>query len=327
MKNSTVFTIIGIAALAAVGLVWREFSKPLPDYSKLTPLNIGYWAAPDILQLLDNDSGAQIRYGRELIAHTALYYGPKGSISQTTNGMNCQNCHLDAGTKIWGNNFSAVYSCYPKFRERRGAIEGTVQRIEDCFMRSLAGQPIDSNGKEMKAIVAYMKWLGAKVDKGVKPEGAGIRVLKYINRAADTGKGRVMYTNTCQSCHQPDGQGLLALNGLEYTYPPLWGEHSYNTGAGMYRLERLAGFAKDNMPFGVSHANTQLTDEEAWDVAAFINSQPRRTYNIAADYPDKSSKPVDYPYGPYADSFTEQQHKYGPFGPIKKWKEKNKKKS
>jgi thiosulfate dehydrogenase len=28
-------------------------------------------------------------------------------------------------------------------------------------------------------------------------------------------------------------------------------------------------------------------------------------------------KPVDAPYGPFADKFPETQHKYGPFAPIR----------
>jgi thiosulfate dehydrogenase len=66
----------------------------------------------------------------------------------------------------------------------------------------------------------------------------------------------------------------------------------------------------------VNHENTQLTDEEAWDVAAFVNSQPRPHMPVPQDWPDKSKKPIDHPFGPYADQFTEEQHKYGPFKPI-----------
>ena len=104
----------------------------------------------------------------------------------------------------------------------------------------------------------------------------------------------------------------------EYTYPPLWGEASYTTGAGLYRISRLAGYVKHNMPFTLLKDEAALTDEEAWDVAAFINSQPRPQKNYSKDWPDISSKPFDHPFGPYADNFTETQHKYGPFGPMKK---------
>jgi thiosulfate dehydrogenase len=65
-----------------------------------------------------------------------------------------------------------------------------------------------------------------------------------------------------------------------------------------------------------SHQQPALTDEECWDVAAFINTQPHPSKDISRDWPDMSKKPVDHPFGPYADGFTEQQHKFGPFKPI-----------
>jgi len=90
-------------------------------------------------------------------------------------------------------------------------------------------------------------------------------------------------------------------------------------GAGLYRLTRFAGYVKYNMPFGTAtHDNPQLTDEETWDVAAFVNSQPRPKKPFPKDWPDITKKAVDYPFGPYTDTFSEQQHKYGPFCPIKK---------
>lgn len=71
------------------------------------------------------------------------------------------------------------------------------------------------------------------------------------------------------------------------------------------------------MPQGSSHNNTQLTDEEAWDVAAFVNSQPRPKKNISKDWPKINEKPFDHPFGPYLDGFDEKQHKYGPYKAIK----------
>src|SRR6478735_12110529 len=63
------------------------------------------------------------RYGHELVANTSYYLGPKGKIAKISNGMNCQNCHLDAGTFPFGNNYRAVVSTYPKFRARSGRLE------------------------------------------------------------------------------------------------------------------------------------------------------------------------------------------------------------
>ena len=257
-------------------------------------------------------------YGHELIANTSYYLGPKGKVAKMSNGMNCQNCHLDGGTLPYSNNYSAVVSTYPKFRDRSGAIETIPKRVNDCMLRSLNGKALDTNSYEMKAILAYMHWLGDDIPKGKKPKGSGIMDLPYLDRPADTAKGRTVYMRTCITCHGSNGSGKLNAEGYGYTYPPLWGDHSYNMGAGLFRISRFAGYVKNCMPFGqVDYRHPLLTDEEAWDVAAFVNSMPRPKMDISKDWPDISKKPVDHPFGPYTDGFSETQHKYGPFKPIK----------
>ncbi|MCD6018957.1 MAG: cytochrome c class [Bacteroidetes bacterium] len=275
-----------------------------------------YWKAPDELSLAATEK-EMVLYGKELVAHTALYYGPNGKVfKNSTNGMNCQNCHLNAGTTVFGNNYSAVAATYPKYRARSGSIENIYKRVNDCFERSLNGKAIDTLSKEMQAIVAYIKWIGKDVPKGKKPAGSGLKELAFLERAADPHKGQSVYVEKCQSCHQANGEGLLNAEKTTFTYPPLWGPQSYNDGAGLYRLGSFAKFVKYNMPQGVMHNSPQLSDEEAWDVAAFVNSQPRPKKDISQDWPKISEKPFDHPFGLYTDGFSEAQHKYGPFGPI-----------
>ncbi|GAB3890664.1 c-type cytochrome [Spirosoma agri] len=275
-----------------------------------------YWRPPADSRLPAGALGKEIRYGRELIAHTAKYLGPAGSVKHLSNGMNCQNCHLEAGTKVLGNNYAAVFSTYPKFRERSGSTETIVKRVSDCFERSLGGTAPDSTSREMKAIVAYMRWLGSDVPQGQRPDGVGLTKLAFLDRAADSTKGQLVYAEKCQVCHGAKGEGMKTPGSSEYVYPPMWGPHSYNDGAGLYRLSNFAGYVKNNMPFGASYASPQLTDEEAWDVAAFINAMPRPHKNQGNDWPRIASKPIDFPFGPYADPFSEHQHKFGPFQPI-----------
>ncbi|MDB5144401.1 MAG: c-type cytochrome [Mucilaginibacter sp.] len=277
------------------------------------------WIVPDTNELANTDEAKLIKYGRALIVNTSYYLGPKGVIAHNSNGMNCQNCHLDAGTKSFGNNFSKTSTGYPRFKERSGTVETIVKKVEDCFERSLNGKTIDSNGREMKAFVAYLTWIGKNVKKGTAPVGSGIEELPFLARAGDTVKGRMVYAAKCQVCHGKNGQGVLNPIGTAYVFPPLWGKHSYNIGASIYRTSKFAGYIKRNMPFK-SDKNNQLTDEQAWDVAAFVNSQPHPFKNISADWPKLSTKPYDYPFGPYADHlFTASQHKYGPYAPIKSY--------
>jgi thiosulfate dehydrogenase len=190
--------------------------------------------------------------------------------------------------------------------------------VHDCFERSLNGKPPADSSKEMQAIVAYIKWLGKDVTKEEKPGGTSIFELPLLARAADPQKGKLVYSAKCVSCHGTNGEGVPNMDRVEYQYPPLWGKNSFNSGAGLYRLSRLAGYVRMNMPYGPTFEAMQLTDEEAWDVAAFISTQPRPVMNISKDWPDISKKPFDHPFGPYSDKFSESQHKFGPFQPIKK---------
>ncbi|MGB3587526.1 MAG: c-type cytochrome [Tunicatimonas sp.] len=274
------------------------------------------WQAPDTSAIPNDSRGDLIRYGRELIAHTSVYLGPKGKVRKISNGLNCQNCHLKAGTVPFGNNYARVASSYPKRRNRSGTVEGFVERVNGCFERSLNGQPLEPDSREMQAMVAYLKWVGKDVEKGETLLGLGLVKLTFLDRPADPIKGKSVYDSYCARCHGEEGEGQLAESGLEWIYPPLYGDDSYNYGAGLYRLSKFASYVKANMPYGVTFENPFLTDEEAWDVAAYVNSMPRPEKDLIADWPNITKKPVDHPFGPYADNFTEEQHKYGPFPPI-----------
>lgn len=275
------------------------------------------WTAPDTITIPQNDSGNLIRYGRVLIANTAEYFGPKGKVNHFANGMNCQNCHLDAGTKLFANSYSAVYSIYPKFRARSGTVENLEKRINDCMERSLNGKKIDSPSKEMRAMVAYINWVGKDVKKGVSPKGASVIELPFLDRAANIDKGKISYQKNCVTCHGENGSGKFNADSITYLYPPLWGENSYNTAAGLFRLSRIAGFIKSNMPnLTSSFEKPTLTDDEAWDIAAYVSSMPRPEKKFKNDWPDISKKPFDHPFGPYSNNFSEKQHKYGPFKEI-----------
>jgi thiosulfate dehydrogenase len=275
------------------------------------------WVAPGENEIPFDSTGDLIRYGRELVLNTSKYLGPKGLIANMSNGMNCQNCHINAGRENFANPFSGVKNNYPKYRDRSGRVESYEFRVNDCMQRSMNGKPLDSLSLEMRAMVAYVCWVSKDVPKGIRPTGIGTKAPPFLSRAADPNRGKAVFATYCQRCHGANGEGALSADGTAYTYPPLWGENSFNTGAGILRLSSLAGFIKNNMPFQeATWKNPKLTDEEAWDVAAYVASQPRHAKEFPNDWRDISKKPVDFPFGPYADNFPEQQHKFGPFQPI-----------
>lgn len=318
--------LLGLACVLVLGGAWHwnwrqrdEKQAVATARSALMPAfeKDKLWNTPDPYLAATDPQADLIRYGRDLIARTQDYFGPSGLVrAGSINGMNCQNCHLEAGSKPFGNNYFAVHSMYPQFRARSASLETIPKRVNDCFQRSLNGAPLDTTSREMLAILAYMRWLGTGIPKGEKPKGSGLKEVPFLLRPADPAKGRKVYHAKCASCHGPDGQGLPIPESAR-SYPPLWGEKSYNAGAGLYRLSRFAAYAKANMPFGASFEAPQLSDEEAWDVAAFVNSQPRPAHPfLKTDWPDIAKKPFDHPFGPYKDTFPEAQHKYGPFGDI-----------
>jgi thiosulfate dehydrogenase len=317
-SNWQLIIIIVVIVIVALTEIMKAI-KPSDKQAFNTKPEDSTWIPPSLFtdNLLEGEEREMVIYGEDIIANTSRYFGPHGSVAPITNGMNCQNCHLNAGKKNWGNNYSVVFSSYPKFRDRSGATETIYKRVSDCFERSLNGTAPDSTSREYKAIYSYIKWLGKDVKKGEKPVGSGIEKISYMDRAADPVKGKGIYTAQCQSCHGANGEGQLSLNGINYEYPPLWGQHSYNDGAGLFRLSNFAGYVKSNMPFNqATHSNPKLSNEEAWDVAAYVNSQPRPKKDLSKDWPDISKKPFDHPFGPYTDGFNETQHKYGPYKPI-----------
>jgi len=318
--------VVLVITIVAIPFILYYSAKPAkPDEAKTEaaagaelskPTASIYWMAPEITGITDSKQKEQVAYGMELIVHTSKYLGPNGSVLKMSNGLNCQNCHLQAGTAVFGNNYGSVASLYPKLRARSGLVENIYKRVNDCFERSLNGKALDTASKEMQSIVSYISFVGSNVSKGKKAEGSGFKDLAFLDRGADPKAGQAVYTAKCQSCHQQNGEGVFNADKTEYTFPALWGKSSFNDGAGLYRISNFAKYIKYNMPQGVTHENPQLTDEEAWDVAAFVLTQNRPHINTPKDWPDKSKKPVDHPFGPYADAFSEKQHKLGPFKPI-----------
>jgi len=282
------------------------------------------WTVPEIGALPDDAHGRLVRRGRDLITATYAHIGPEvpdPARRFAGNNLACSNCHLQAGTKKFGIPLFGIFDEFPHYSARSGAPITIEERINSCMTRSMNGKSLPQNTPEMEALVAYIKFLSTGVPTGVVLPGMGAGSMPELNRAADPARGKTIYTSSCAACHEPDGNGIrrsLPTVDLGYLMPPLWGSDSFNDGAGMARLINAANFIHFNMPHGTDYLNPQLTSEDAWDVAAYMLSQPRpHKGGLEKDFPDLLQKPVDAPYGPYADGFSVEQHKLGPFGPIK----------
>ena len=66
--------------------------------------------------------------------------------------------------------------------------------------------------------------------------------------------------------------------------PPVWGDQSFNDGAGLANVTQLASWLKVAMPFD----ETNLTDEEALEIAAFVDSHKRPVFLLGDHLPDKA---------------------------------------
>lgn len=224
--------------------------------------------------------GEQIRLGYEIVVRTQNYAKP-----YVGNELNCTNCHLDAGLNPNAASFVGISRLYPEYRPRADRRMTLEDRINECFERSLNGKPMPPDSSKLQALVAYMDWLSQNVPPGSDISWRGIPRLTP-SRLPDSGNGRKVFAAKCVFCHGADGQGTMAG-------PPLWGPGSYNIAAGMARVSVAASFIKANMPRGWGWS---VSDDEAFDVAAYINQQPRQDFSGKLhDWP-KGGKPADVPY-------------------------------
>lgn len=284
------------------------------------------WTSPNLADIPNDEQGKLIRRGHELLYRTYSELGPgaeRPELRYDGSGQSCRHCHPNDGTKPYGIPWVGVTHRYPHQNNRTGKMAILEDRINDCFERSLNGRALPVDGPEMRAIMAYMAWLSRGVE-GTIP-GIYSTEIQPPDRAADLEAGRAVYQQYCQTCHGPQGDGYRSKSAGppgEHVTPPLWGDQSYNNGAGMARVLTAAGFIKANMPLGTRWDRPVLTDEQAFDVAAYINAQPRPIRaDLDKDYPDRTKKPIDCPYPPYADDFPQSQHQFGPFPPIRKARE------
>ena len=317
MKLITRITLIASCLLIVIYSCSTDSKTAVAE----TTTNDTIFTPPDTNLIPHDEFGDMVRYGRDLIVNTAHYIGPEGTKGKYLgNKMNCTNCHMDAGTRPYGLNYFSTHARYPQYRARENDILTLEQRINNCVERPHNGKALPLDSKEIRAMATYMRWVGQNVPVGRRVKGDDGVELKYPERAADPEKGKLVYEQHCMVCHGNDGQGQMDPFNKTYVYPPLWGMDSYEAGSSMHRVLKMARFVKANMPnLKSSWQKPFLTDIEAIDVAAFVNDDrihKRPVKQGKEGYPNIKNKPLDYDHGPYADPFTEEQHKFGPYQSI-----------
>ncbi len=213
----------------------------------------------------DTPLGEMIRFGRDVFVDTQRY-----AKKYVGNGLNCVNCHLDAGRAANSAPLWAAYVAYPAFRTTNRQINTFEQRLESCFRFSMNGTMPPADSAVVVGLVSYSYWLATGAPVGAQLAGRGFPAVAEPPLVPAAARGAQVYQAHCAACHGANGAGLKA--GTTYTFPPLWGRDSYNAGAGMHRVPTAAAFIKANMPLGQGGT---LTDQQAWDVAAYMNGHAR----------------------------------------------------
>lgn len=263
--------VCAIPTVAAIsGIIYSQPEKPAAaavasTAAPMAQMVPAHFAPPDAQAIPDTPMGQWIQRGEAIFMRT-----PDNAVGFSGNSLSCANCHLDAGrlnnaAPMWG-----AYPMYPAYRKKTNHVDTFAERVRGCFMYSMNGKAPDDGHDILVAIEAYAYWMAQKAPTGEKLPGAGFVKLNPPERKASFDEGLKVYEAKCALCHGANGQGQKS--GGVTVFPALWGSDSYNWGAGMHEIDKAASFIKSNMPYGL---HNDLTDQQAWDVATFINSFER----------------------------------------------------
>lgn len=253
------------------------------------------FAVPADAAIPRTEQGDLIRLGKRLMTDTKRLLPDNVGAD-----MNCTSCHLAGAKLAKGSPLVGTFNAYPMYNPRAAREVTLADRFNGCFLRSMNGKPLNKDSKEMKAMLAYAEWLSSALPPGTsKVQGKGIgKVNQDLVPNADNGKR--LYDQQCAMCHGSNGEGMKDAHG-DILFPPLWGDASFNIGAGMARTYTAAAFVLNNMPIGhgmnsLLGQGGSMTEQEAVDVAEYFSHQPRPDFpNKVNDWP-KGGKPKDARY-------------------------------
>jgi thiosulfate dehydrogenase len=263
--------VLGVPAVSVLGAQASNTESPRkqePAASLAKPAGTpatARFSPPAADNIPDDDFGKMVKKGEQIFINTQ-----RNAPQFVGNSLNCVNCHLDAGRKANASPLWAAYISYPAYRGKNKHVNTLAERLQGCFRFSMNGKTPPLGDPTLVALESYAYWMATGAPVGGKVAGRGYPEVSKPPAPGDYVRGEKVYSQSCAVCHGVDGQGQAS--GGKTVFPPLWGTKSFNWGAGMHDIKNAAGFIKANMPLG---SGGTLTDQQAWDVATFMDSHER----------------------------------------------------
>lgn len=231
--------------------------------------------SPTANRLADEKHAEVVRLGEAIVEDTTSH---PLSRSYVGNSLNCTSCHLNNGRHARAGTFLGTATAYPAWSPRENRVITLEDRVLNCFMRSCNGLRPPLGSEVSLAVTTYItslsQGLPMQMNTALAVGPGAIKPISVQADHADVKRGAGLYATRCAECHQNDGQG-------DESNPPVWGDRSYNDGAGLSSVEKLAAWLKVAMP--LDQAN--LTDQQALDLAGYVNSQPRPHFDLPNHLP------------------------------------------
>lgn len=232
----------------------------------------GYFQPPLAKDLPKGPFGKAVRRGFLIFTQT-----PRYAKAYVGDDLSCSNCHTNRGRQANSAPMWAAWVKYPAYRGKNKTVNNIAMRLQGCFrysenaQASASGHFPPANSRVLIDLESYMFWMAHNAPTGVNMKGRGYKKLPQPPHPFSRTAGGKIYSADCAVCHGANGQGVEKGNGSG-RFPALWGPKSFNWGAGMHSVTHAAEFIEANMPFGNPGI---LTIQQAWDVAAYMDSHPR----------------------------------------------------
>lgn len=212
--------------------------------------------------------GEAVRLGETLVNKTSQHPLTKSLVGSS---LSCTSCHLDAGRHPEAASFIGVAAAYPAYSPREEKVITLEDRIANCFIRSQNGSRPENGSEALVAMAAYITWLSEGTPirmNSAMPLGPNhMTILALPDQSPSIERGQTLYEDRCAFCHGDNGDG--SDDG-----PPVWGDDSFNDGAGLTGIPKMASWLKVAMPLG----DTDLSIQASFDIAAYVNSHSRPVF-------------------------------------------------